>query len=101
MFQRAGQEPVPTYSDVIRAEAQVAVEKRDAEIQRLTTANTALEQELQGYKVRGNPGPEDTPPGAGGASNSYRTQVEAEALHILGKISNDEMRRARATLPYN
>ena len=101
MFQRAGQEPVPTYSDVIRAEAQVAVEKRDAEIQRLTAANTALEQELQGYKVRGNPGPEDTPPGAGGASNSYRTQVEAEALHILGKISNADMEWAKENLPYN
>jgi len=100
-IRETGQDPGPTYSDVIRAETQIALSKRDAEIQRLTTANTALEQELQGYKVRGNPGPEDTPPGAGGASNSYRTQVEAEALHIQGKISNDEMRRARATLPYN
>jgi hypothetical protein len=100
-FAQTGQEPVPTYSDVIRAEVQVAVERRDTEIKSLTERNTALEQELQGFKARGNPGPEDTPPGSGGASNSYRTQVEAAALHVQRKISNTEMAWAKANLPYS
>jgi hypothetical protein len=100
-FAQTRQEPVPTYSDVIRAEAQVAVERRDAEIKRLTERNTAVEQELQGFKARGNPGPEDTPPGSGGASNSYRTQVEAERLYIDKKITKGQLREAQANLPYS
>ena len=50
-------------------------------------------------RERGNPekNPDMTPKKAGGVG--YSTQREAAALHVLGKITNDEMRVARRTLP--
>ena len=36
----------------------------------------------------------------GGGGNSYRNQREAEILHVQGKITNNQMREARRTLPF-